>query len=518
MSNFSLKALSKELQNNSIKNKEDNDVRKSMTLRLNHTDEEKDLEENKNNNKNNNPNKNTNGIIKNGIIYEKMKKKFIFSNNGDSNSIYNNYNNMKLTKATNQKNKNNQNLNKSLNTYNTNNILKNNTSKKYDKKLPQYIARINNYYNKYNLNSDSKANKYPKKNFEILNKKRGSIDSTKNFQFNKYTTKTNSQGIYIPKKEGSKDLSTSSNKSNIQFNSAEKKYRSNSIHKRQSFHKKSTISPEKLQSFFTEIKDKKDKVIDIFKKNKNITPREEAYYLLSISPVLRLTENLFFSRATKNLKNVISIENLLNNNNIYLNAKANELLEEILFCERRIKTPFTASKIADITLNFITSTDEQEFKNFDIIETNKDLLNSYYVYIKLLYVLFNISYDDDIEGKQLKNNLYEKIKEKGFSQIKDYLYYIYIAKKENTTTIVTKIDFIKDEIIKADPNILNFQESFKICRFTSFSIYLIKEIIDFANTMKDIVELKFRAEYFLDIVKERIDKLQDRITKKNKKK
>ena len=145
MSNFSLKALSKELQNNSIKNKEDNDVRKSMTLRLNHTDEEKDLEDNKNNNKNNNPNKNTNGIFKNGIIYEKMKKKFIFSNNGDSNSIYNNYNNMKLTKATNQKNKNNQNLNKSLNTYNTNNILKNNTSKKYDKKLPQYIARINNY-------------------------------------------------------------------------------------------------------------------------------------------------------------------------------------------------------------------------------------------------------------------------------------------------------------------------------------------------------------------------------------
>ena len=65
---------------------------------------------------------------------------------------------------------------------------------------------------------------------------------------------------------------------------------------------------------------------------------------------------------------------------------------------------------------------------------------------------------------------------------------------------------------------MNFQESFKICRFTSFSIYLIKEIIDFANTMKDIVELKFRAEYFLDIVKERIDKLQDRISKKNKKK
>ena len=47
MSNFSLKTLSNELRNNSIKNREDNDVRKSMTLRLNHKDEEKDLEENK---------------------------------------------------------------------------------------------------------------------------------------------------------------------------------------------------------------------------------------------------------------------------------------------------------------------------------------------------------------------------------------------------------------------------------------------------------------------------------------
>ena len=42
MSNFSLKTLSNELRNNSIKNREDNDVRKSMTLRLNHNDEEKD--------------------------------------------------------------------------------------------------------------------------------------------------------------------------------------------------------------------------------------------------------------------------------------------------------------------------------------------------------------------------------------------------------------------------------------------------------------------------------------------
>ena len=106
---------------------------------------------------------------------------------------------------------------------------------------------------------------------------------------------------------------------------------------------------------FSEMKDKKDKIISIFKKNKNISSREGAYYLLSTSPILRLCERLIFSRASPNVIKVITTSTILKNHEVFLNAKANELKSEIELCEKRLKMPFGASKIADITLNFITS-------------------------------------------------------------------------------------------------------------------------------------------------------------------
>ena len=478
-------------------------------------------------NKIDNTNIYSNSINKNRLIYEKIKKKLIFNTNNNANSIYKNYNNMKLTKNVNKNNITNHNINKTFNSSYTNNIFKNNlnlnnnmnnNTKKNDKKLPQYIAKINNYYNKYNLNSDNKSNKCPKNNFEILNKKRGSIDNTRNFNFNKYISKVNNQNLNLSRKDGVKgDSSASIYNKKVNHYPHTERFRQYSINKKQSFSKKNYLSLENLQTLCLEIKEKKEKVINIFKKNRNVSSKEEAFYILSISPVLRLTEQLIFSRATKNLRIIIPTENILKNNIIFLNVKANELINEISLCEAKIKTPFTASKIADITLNFITSSDEQDFKNFDIIETNKEYINKYYIYIKLLYILFNISYDDNLEEKILKNNLFEKLKEKGFIYIRDYLYHIYIARKEDPK-IVTKIDIINNEIIKNAPYLLNFQEGLKICRFIGFAMYLIKEIINYANNIRDIVELKFRAEYFLDIVKGKIDKMENKKIKKNQKK
>jgi len=508
-------------------NKEESDIRKTITLPLGikNSVNIKDLEVNKHINKIGNTNKISNSINKNRLMYEKIKKKLIFNSNNNANSIYKNYNNMKLTKNVNKNNIINHNINKTFNSSNTNNIFKNNinsnnnmnNTKKNDKKLQQYIAKINNYYNKYNLNSDNKGNKYPKNNFEILNKKRGSIDNTRNFNFNKYISKVNNQNLNLSRKDGVKGDSSTSIYKKVNHYPQTERIRQYSINKKQSFSKKNYLSLENLQALCLEIKEKKEKVISIFKNNKNVSSKEEAFYILSISPVLRLTEQLIFSRATKNLRIIIPTENILKNNKIFLNIKANELINEISLCETKIKTPFTASKIADITLNFITSSDEQDFKNFDIIETNKEYINKYYIFIKLLYILFNISYDDNLEEKNLKNNLFEKLKEKGFIYIRDYLYHIYIARKEDPK-ILTKIDIINNEIIKNSPYLLNFQEGLKICRFIGFSIYLIKEIINYANNIRDIVELKFRAEYFLDIVKGKIDKMENKKIKKNQKK
>lgn len=268
------------------------------------------------------------------------------------------------------------------------------------------------------------------------------------------------------------------------------------------------LSLDDISISLNQIKEKRNNILNKFKKD-GISSREQAFFILSTSSVLRLNEQLIFANSTNNIKKVIKIENILNNHIIFLNSKANELQNEISLCEKRINTPFSASKIADITLNFITSMDEQEFKNFDILENNKDEVNAYYNYIKLLLILFNENYDDNINGKILKMKLFEIINAKGFDSLKDYLYHIYIDKK-GENNVVSKIEIINNDIIKQTPNLLNFHESLKICRFIAFSNYLIKEIINYSNNIKDMIELKFRAKNLLDIVYDKIELIEQK--------
>ena len=290
------------------------------------------------------------------------------------------------------------------------------------------------------------------------------------------------------------------NNNNITEREKERRYSSNTV-------RRPILSLDDISTSYNEMKEKRNKIISKFKKEK-ISKKEQAFYILSTSPVLRLCEQIIFSR-TKNIKKVLSIENILKNHNIFLNAKANELQNEISLCEKTINTPFRASKIADITLNFITSMDEQEFKDFDILEINKYEINNYYNYIKLLCILFNENYDNKISGKNLKEKLFNKLKEKGFNYIRDYLYHIYIAKKEDNN-IVSKIDIINNDIIKISPNLLNIHDTLKICRFIAFTNYLVKEIIAYGNNINDMLELKYRAQNLLDIVFEKIDKIQNK--------
>ena len=466
---------------------------------------------------------------KNRLIYEKIKKKMYFNDNNSN--IFSNYMNMKITKDNSNINKNS--FNKTFTSSNTNNVLKNklnlnNTSvknKKSDKKLlSHYAAKINNYYNKYYFNNDHKgiSNKIQKNN--DINKKRSSMPEgyNNNLTFNKYMITGNKyQTLYKSKKEGNKNSFSNQLNNSVSINKASfnkpftDRLSPNSIDLKNSFNKKYNNLQDNVISLYSGIQEKKDKIIKIFKKNKKIPSKEEAFYIISISPILRLSEQLIFSRASKNIRKVLPIETVINNHIIFLHMKSKELMNEISLCEKRIKMPFSASKIADITLNFITSLDEQEFKDFDILETNKDIINIYYAYIKVLHILFNLN-NHDLEGKKLKNNLFEKIKEKGFKHLRDYLYFLFIAKKEDIN-IVSKVESINNEIICKYPDLLKIHETLKICRFTAFANYLIKEIINYGNNIKDTFELKYQANYLLEIVLGKIEKVQNKTNKYKKK-
>ena len=251
-----------------------------------------------------------------------------------------------------------------------------------------------------------------------------------------------------------------------------------------------------------------------FSNQKKLSPKENAILILSKSPILRLCEQIIFSRCSKLTKEKITIDGILNNHLNILENKILELKKEIFLCTERIKKPFTASKIADISLNFITAADEEEFKDYDnsnILKIEKDY---YYNFIKILYLLFNEKFNNKIDKSKLKKNLFSIILTKGFT-IKDYLYFCYISNKKEKPNFVVKIDEI-NEIIKKTPNLLNINETWKKCRFISFSIYLIKEIVDYANNIKDNVELKLKAEHFLEIVIDKKNKTTDKLSHNRK--
>ena len=389
-----------------------------------------------------------------------------------------------------------------------------NSNKKPINKKPEPSANVKLLYDK--IKKKTQSNSHCKRKNESFSKREKTYKPGDSFQ------KRESLPIH---KTNSKKFSNKSNKNpkkkkiNIKSNNGiNYKFTEQNLEKerRHSLNniKGPLLSLDNISASYNQMKEKRNKIINKFKKN-NISSKEQAFYILSTSPVLRLCEQLIFSKSSKNIKNVISIKTILTNHNIFLNSKVNELQNEISLCDKRINSSFIASKIADITLNFITSSDEQEFQNFDILEINKDSINSYYNYIKLLYLLLNDKYEDKLNGKNLKIKLYEIIKQKGFNYIRDYLYHIYIAKKEKNN-IVSKIDIINNDILKNEPNLLKIEETLKMCRFVAFSNYLIKEIIDYSNNINDMVELKYRAQNLLDIVYDKINKIQNKNRKSAK--
>ena len=268
-----------------------------------------------------------------------------------------------------------------------------------------------------------------------------------------------------------------------------------------------------------------EKILDVFKNNKNLSIKEKACYILANSPILPLSSQIIFSRSSENIKKLISTKNIIKNYKSYLNKKIKDYENKINLYDKQITSVFTTTKIAEITLNFITKESEVEFNDIynNLLHNNNknDYFYIYYKsYIKIIYYIINESFEEvnsdggisEIGGSKLLINLYTILNKKGYKNIKDYLYFLYISNKNNKKVnyFMQNIDKINDIINNDAPKLLDFYESFKMCKFIQFSYFLIKEIIEYGNNTKNIIKLEIETKEFVEQLKNILVKFQSK--------
>ena len=263
----------------------------------------------------------------------------------------------------------------------------------------------------------------------------------------------------------------------------------------------------------------KNNILNTFKNNLNLTIKEKSLYILINSPIVPLTYKFILSRSTNNLKKIVLKKDILLNYDLYLKNKIKYFEDKQILYNKKIKSIFNATKIAEITLNFITSESEKQFNNnYIILLKNKEDHNFIYYknYIKIIYYIINESFEEEnkkeISDNRLLSHLYDIINKKGYKNIKDYLFYLFISnnnnKKENI--FMHNIDKINKIINDEVPKILSFDESLKMCRFIIYSLYIIKEIINYANMIKNIIKLKIEEIELIKKMKEILDKFHNK--------
>ena len=245
---------------------------------------------------------------------------------------------------------------------------------------------------------------------------------------------------------------------------------------------------------------------------KNLTQKEKACLILAFSKCLRLTERALFSFSSPKFKEAITKKKILNTNKIYLKEKLEELEEKINRCDNKLENKFNASKTAEITLNFVTLNIETDFK-LNLTEGLDDETEKKYCdnYVKLLYLVLGESYDK-IENNMLIKNLYNKIGEKKYQNIKDYLFYLYIQNKDENKSL-ENVDKI-NQIIKTTPDVLSFKVTAKLDKFILYTSVIVNEIINFAKERLDTMKLKKDCKKIIDIINLKLN-LFKRKTKTN---
>ena len=267
----------------------------------------------------------------------------------------------------------------------------------------------------------------------------------------------------------------------------------------------------------------KHKDLQEIKKNNKLTQKECSYYILSKSPVLRFYQRMMFARSTPTLKKIIQKDTVFKDQKDFLEDKINELKQKMVLCNIILNKPFVASKTADITLNFITSLHEIEFKEFPILMASDEEKKYYVNYIKILYYLLNEEFEncddepdmlDKNNIKALRRDLYLKINKKGYKSIRDYLYSFYIKNKDTIKEIpkIVEINYLVSQV----ENMFETHTSLKICKFISFTTYLIRELINFGNNINSSVELLIKAKNMNDIVIKKLENIENKCKNKDK--
>jgi hypothetical protein len=217
--------------------------------------------------------------IKNKTTYDKIKTKLTVNNTGNNsnkNNVFSNYNKMKLLKE-----KTKTIFNKTFNTINTTGGHKKSfhlkcklLEKKSDKKVNQFTAKINKFSNKNTLNNNKDS--LNEKSFDFaqnIDKRYSMADNSNflNFSNQKYMDTANKNNKNKKEKESSKNIyfQLSNNKNNLDYNnSINDGNKADLISKKKTFTKKNTSG--NVINSLSEIKDKRNKIINIFKKNKII--------------------------------------------------------------------------------------------------------------------------------------------------------------------------------------------------------------------------------------------------------
>ena len=358
----------------------------------------------------------------------------------------------------------------------------------------------NSYYSKYlnieesNRSKINNKNNNPLRQSKIKDIKKKKINSME--KIDKSVLNSSTKNIYnyaYNKKKNESNLSTEKNENKITNK------RNNNANSSLS---KSTNTESNVNIKNKLLKDNNNLNNNKMPKINNLSKKENAYLILSYSNVLRLCERFIFSRSTSKLRESITKKQILEYNIFLLKQKITEFENKIKICNEKLAKKFSATKIAEFTLNFITNNIENEFKYGLFSSLNDDSeKKQFFNYIKLLYILLDENYDQ-VPDKDLIDDLYKKINTKGYTNIKDYLYFIYI-KKSKENKVFENIDKI-NALIKEIPEFSNYQNSLKYSKFISYNSYLIMEISSYANDKIDTLKLKQDCTNFIKVIYNKI--------------
>ena len=252
------------------------------------------------------------------------------------------------------------------------------------------------------------------------------------------------------------------------------------------------------------------------KKLNSLSGKEKAFYILSQSKVLRLCERIIFSRTTPKIRSLISINDILKSNEIFIKNKIKELEQKIITYNNKMEMAFSPTRTATISLNLILKDDEDDFKKLNFKDDNLDESEKKYynIYLQLLNILLN----EEFNEKNLENNdiniVYDKLREKGFLSLKDYLYDIFIKKKFKKGSINEKKEKTFIELFEKLPDLIRYEGDIKNNRFISFSYFILYEMNNYLKKNKELAQIKDKIQYYIDCLKKKISNININIIKK----